>query len=795
VHVCSIMAGVSAAALRVTVDGVLRAHPGATVHVVDIDGLHDPFEGVQLLTPADIGVVDADLRAAAMLAEPAALATWVLPRLLVHFAAAGTPVVYLAPGTRVLGSLAELLELGRTAGVGVVARRDRLAADDGRTPGPQDLQDSGPFHTCVLAVGAAAAPLLASWVSLSDPGRTPSWQTAVAAGPHGLLPAGVVLSRWNVDDDTAVLRTDAGWTCDGTVSALADLTTFDASRPWLISSIDQETARTRLSAHPDLRMLCAQHAIDLDAAAGSDVSSLGRFSRTAAGFVVHSPIRRAYRDAVDAWHRGAGDHPPDPFDDTDPGKFTRWLCETVSSDATPLTRYLRAIYDDRPDLHARYPHVPGRDTPLLVDWAERHARQENNYSAELIDAAIAAARASASSARARRMLVPRRSPAGVNVVGYLQGELGIGESARLMLRALEATHVPYSTTSVETQLQSRLGVALGVSEGSAQTYDVTLVCVNADRLGAVAETIPSLMTGTFRVGMWYWEVEDFPPTMHSNFGLVDEVWVASDFVRAALAPHTRLRVVTVPPPLPQAGPTTTLTRADLGLPADRPVLLFSFDYLSTAERKNPIGLINAFRRAFSPDEGPVLVLKSINADKRVGDAERVRLRAADEPDVLLFEKYLSAEARDALVQLCDVYVSLHRSEGLGLTIAEAMALGKPVIATGYSGNLQFMTKTNSFLVPWSDALVPENCAPYPAGTRWAEPDLDEAARLMRFVIENPEAAAARGQQAARDVRELHSPEVAGRAVIARLEEIRRGRSKRLWLARAQRVRHAVSRAI
>ena len=155
--------------------------------------------------------------------------------------------------------------------------------------------------------------------------------------------------------------------------------------------------------------------------------------------------------------------------------------------------------------------------------------------------------------------------------------------------------------------------------------------------------------------------------------------------------------------------------------------------------RDSLGLIEAFTTAFVPGEGPVLVIKSINAGQRPAEAERLRLRAAAERDVLLMENYLDTTERDALMALCDCYVSLHRSEGLGLTMAEAMAWGKPVIATGYSGNLQFMTDENSFLVPWVPAVIPAGAEPYPAGGTWADPDLDAAARMMRSVIEDPAA--------------------------------------------------------
>src|SRR5690606_28479609 len=155
----------------------------------------------------------------------------------------------------------------------------------------------------------------------------------------------------------------------------------------------------------------------------------------------------------------------------------------------------------------------------------------------------------------------------------------------------------------------------------------TLLCVNADLSGAAAAALPPRRRGDRRIGYWYWEVEDFPPEQHGGFEHVDEVWVATSFVQAAIAPHSPVPVRTVTPPLPQRGAEPTLTRSDLGLP-DRPLFLFSFDFLSTAERKNPWGLVDAFSQAFRPDEGPVLVLKSINAHLRPAEAERLRLHMA-----------------------------------------------------------------------------------------------------------------------------------------------------------------------
>ena len=209
------------------------------------------------------------------------------------------------------------------------------------------------------------------------------------------------------------------------------------------------------------------------------------------------------------------------------------------------------------------------------------------------------------------------------------------------------------------------------------------------------------------------------------------------------------------------------------VPRDRFVFLFVFDYESVAERKNPWGVMRAFRTAF-PDPtpgGPVLVLKTINAELHLPDAERVRVAASD-PDVLVLDGYLAADERDALMERADAYVSLHRCEGWGLTLAEAMSRGKPVVATAYSGNLEFMTETNSWLIPYRLTDIAEVSGAYRDGGRWADPDIAAAARAMREIVENPAEAAKRGSEAARDLAARRASDAGPRAIARRLAVLR-----------------------
>jgi glycosyltransferase involved in cell wall biosynthesis len=270
-------------------------------------------------------------------------------------------------------------------------------------------------------------------------------------------------------------------------------------------------------------------------------------------------------------------------------------------------------------------------------------------------------------------------------------------------------------------------------------------------------------------------VEDFSRQFQGAFNYVDEVWVASDFMRDAFRKVSPKPVFkfSLPVLTPQIDPA--LSRADLALP-DGFVFLFSFDLLSVLERKNPLGLIKAFTTAFPDEAGATLVVKTINGDKRVMEMEKLRYASRSRSDIILMDGYLSQIENHTLTALADCYVSLHRSEGFGLTIAEAMALGKPAIATGYSGNLEFMTAENSYLCPSARCPVGAEREPYPADSHWSEPDVNAAAALLRRVYDCRDEAQARGLRGAQDIRASHSPAIAGRVIRDRLATIRRRRA-------------------
>jgi glycosyltransferase involved in cell wall biosynthesis len=339
---------------------------------------------------------------------------------------------------------------------------------------------------------------------------------------------------------------------------------------------------------------------------------------------------------------------------------------------------------------------------------------------------------------------------GVNLVGFFKAEFGQGEVARRLDRALRRAGIPHTTIPYE-EIPHRQEHDFAHAEG--ELHDLNIVSLNAEHLIRFAEgSGANLLRDRRSVGVWFWETSVFPSYLRPALKYVDEVWVASEFVAEAIRAATSVPVQVFPLPV-DVPPPTSASRADLGWPKDRFVFSYVFDFHSTVTRKNPDGLIEAFKRAFEPDDGAYLVLKSINGDEFPEDLRRLQEAAAGRPDVSLVDGFVPADRVTAFTSLADASVSLHRSEGFGLTLAEAMILGKPVIATGYSGNLTFMDDENSYLVRHRLTELEEDVGPYPAGSIWAEPDIDHAAELMRRVAGSPDET--RIERARRTIAENH----------------------------------------
>jgi glycosyltransferase involved in cell wall biosynthesis len=358
-------------------------------------------------------------------------------------------------------------------------------------------------------------------------------------------------------------------------------------------------------------------------------------------------------------------------------------------------------------------------------------------------------------ASAAGLLAPRPdgSPAmatpGLAVAGELSRASGLGEVARLLLRALDHLGLP--------AIPLDIGTALGGGGAMPDRLPPGLplvLHVNAPLLPLALLRLPRhLLRGRRVIGYWAWELPAISPEWRVGPGFVHEVWTLSRFSAGALEGLLPGRVRVVTPPVALAPPVpAALDRAAFGLPADAVVVLVSFSLASSFVRKNPLGAIAAFRAAFGDRLDRLLLLKVGHAGDFPADFVRLRDAVAVAPNIRLETRMLPDADSHALTRAADIVLSLHRSEGFGLVPAEAMLLGRPVVATGWSGNLDFMDEASAALVGYRlvPARDPRGVFEAP-GAVWAEPDQQEAANWLRRLADDPALRAAlgeRGRQAA-----------------------------------------------
>ena len=361
--------------------------------------------------------------------------------------------------------------------------------------------------------------------------------------------------------------------------------------------------------------------------------------------------------------------------------------------------------------------------------------------------------------------------AGINVAGHASSEKGVGEALRATVRALEAIKFPYCVIDWPDSGSANIDRTL-TSFVENNPFPINLIQLNADALPIFVQSRgPGFLSGKYNIGFWMWELSEFPPAFHSAFRYLHEVWVASNYCLDAVSRVSPVPVVKIPLALSVEGlKAGRFSREHFGLSPEAVVFLFIFDVTSIVARKNPIGLIRAFKRAFKGNEDVRLVLKLSRGTRAL---RRALHSEAHDARVLVIDRVMERPELNALIEVSDCYVSLHRSEGFGVTIAEAMALGKPTIATAYSANVDFMTPGNSFPVRYNLVRLERDVPPYPRGSLWADPDEAHAAELMRAVYENPDHAAEVGRRGARDIFQYLGPQAVGDRIQSRLAVIGR----------------------
>jgi glycosyltransferase involved in cell wall biosynthesis len=361
---------------------------------------------------------------------------------------------------------------------------------------------------------------------------------------------------------------------------------------------------------------------------------------------------------------------------------------------------------------------------------------------------------------------------GVNIIGYLKGEFGLGEHARATVAAFVANQFPVQVENFSFGLTSREFARLDLDDiASGISPRVNLLHINADQMQRAYSGLGDrTFGGRYNIGYWAWELRRAPSQWAYSVDFLDEVWVPSTFIAECFRELTGKPVVVMPECV-SIGAFPILSRQEFNLPDDVFVFLFSFDMSSFYHRKNPEAVIAAFLAGYTGKSDVFLVLKVNNGHTNQKGVRQLRELSRNHQNVLIIDEIMSRDRYLALVKCCDCYVSLHRSEGFGRGPAEAMLLGLPTIVTGFSGNLEYADSSCASLVDYQEVEVQEGQYPFHAGNTWAEINLDSATAAMRKIVDDFDYRKMLGRVGQRRIQEVLSPAATGSRYIERLSAV------------------------
>jgi len=461
---------------------------------------------------------------------------------------------------------------------------------------------------------------------------------------------------------------------------------------------------------------------------------------------------------------------PNPFK-ADKDNIRQLICsftKDIFGDGS-VNRVGYSLWNSIEALKKKFPDLDDKNTRKKYrDWFVSHARQEYGINDSLCKVG----------SDIRRKNIFKEDAVGLNILGCFTGMFGIADDVRSFAKKAYKSGIPYTLFNIETKTQPSLELE-EIEEykkyySGNPAFKKNLICVSANVVSQTCKMYPSLFKSKHNAAVLVWEFDDYF-YFSDMFKYIDEAIVYTDFVRTAVrkAVPKGFRITKMRYPFIKdwaMNESSDVTRRKLGLKQDDFVFMFSFDFFSCCERKNPGAIIEAFSKAFPNKKDVKLILKVSHSKAywhpRIGKIteqlnqlilliDKYRLRDS----VIIIEEPLSMNDFMALINISDCYISLHRGEGFGLGMFRAMFCGKPVIATKYSGNMEFMNPGNSLLVDYKKTEISQNLGVYRKGWSWADPNTDMAAAHMLKLYNDRNFAARLGEKAKQSIQDYCSPNV------------------------------------
>lgn len=682
-------------------------------------------------------------------------------------------VVYLDPDIELFASITPVFDAFAEGADFVLTPHITEPAELGRIPDDVDIMKAGIYNLGFIGVKNSfdAISFLHWWGRRLRFGYLSQQERGIFGDQKfvDLLPAfhdRVTILRdrtlnvayWNLDRRELTKHRDT-WLVEGKPLRFFHFSGMDVRQPHRLSKY---TTRFNGNLSPALQEIVT-HYIDRSIQSGYDVElapnyGYGKFN---SGIAIADIIRRCYWDLNEPWL----DNPFESF----PDYLNRPAIEVLHSSPWLVTNLMYYIWLQRLDNRQTFNLQEESDRLNYCKWFILNAAFEYKLDSYFIIPVVE----NISQHYSRHSVTNIGKD--VCVVGYLKAQTGVGHAGRMVASSLREVGVktqgynvtlnvmaPQTATAVDELLTSKIAAPI-------QIYNI-----NADRLGEVRNGLKGKIgNGAYKINMPFWELSRFPSAWIDHYHGINEVWAASRFIQAAIQTVLAIPVIWLPPAVTLAQ-FVPRSRSYFKLPEDTFLFHYNFDFSSFATRKNPQAAIAAYRLAFRNQQTTIptaLAIKTRGYDPEGKGLARLKELTADEPDIYLLNREMTYDETLALMNCCDCYVSLHRSEGFGYTPAEAMLLEKPVIATDYSGTKDFINQDTGF--PVQSGLIPvgENEYPFWQNQSWAEPELDRAAWLMRRIIADETTTKAIARRGKEKILQDYSLQATGRRLKKRLEQL------------------------
>ena len=741
--------------------------------------------------------------------------------------------IYLDPDIYVVKPLSHVLEALESGNDIVLTPHALAPLNDGKDPDDQRLMMTGVYNLGFLACANSSSALtLLNWW---DEHMTADCRVDLANGLFvdqkfmDLAPAyverakilrhpGYNVAYWNLLN-RRVEQTDDGWRVNGKPLHFFHFSGVVPGDPRVFSKHQDRFTPDTIG---DVKRAFQTYLSELDA----NQHNSWKANRYAYNFFASGePIPSLYRELY-AHHMQPSSAPRDEIFEFNEDVLNARSDDTLQMGTITITRAMYAIWQRRPDLQAAFPLTTDAGRISFARWyiasaegeydlpkaaiekteqelgttngknqqigqgfrlagAKTWAAQKavalaprfrsvyrllpNNIRVsirnKLLDRAAQPSFAGQIADRSRKRFDPSLQ-SGADIWGFFDQISGVGEGARRMSVASSVVDLPVTNNNIHQRQFNR---------AEQPDHRISIFHVNADQTQMYLDRIGrKRLKGQYRIGYWAWELETLPAEWNGAFDYLDEIWTPSTFVQAAVQKSTELPVYVIPHSVPSIE-TTNSDRALLGLPLNEFLFFLTYDRNSFVSRKNPRGAYEAFCQAFPRANagGPKLVVKAHGKTASHQASSDILDEIGNDERVIIIDEAMSEVQYSALQKSCDALISLHRSEGFGLNILEFMALGKPVIATNYGGNRDFLDKETGFPVDYKRSAIQPGEYPHGVGQSWAEPDYEDAAMALRNVYSQSDEVAEVASNAKARALSAYSSAIVGQLIKERIAQIER----------------------